>query len=51
MDIKRLNKENKNIILKRVEDDGVYTLMPNDGFYALPIPDDIIELTGIPQNK
>jgi len=27
-----------------------YTLLPNDKRYALPIPDQEIQLTGIPQN-
>lgn len=50
IDLKRLNKEGANIILKRVEDDGMYTLAPNANFYALPLPEDIINLTGMPQN-
>lgn len=50
MDLKRQNKEGANIVLKRVEDDGTYTLLPNTNFYALPIPEDIIKLTGMPQN-
>lgn len=50
MDLKRLNKEGRNIILKRNVDGQVYDLLPNSDFYALPIPDDIIEMTGIPQN-
>lgn len=51
MDLKRLNKEGANITLKRVEDDGIYTLEPNADYYALPLPDDIIALTGMPQNS
>ena len=50
IDIKRLNKEGANITLKRVEDDGIYTLLPNANYYAVQLPDDIIELTGMPQN-
>lgn len=50
IDIKRLNKESKNIVLKRFEDGETFTLSPNAGFYALPIPSDIISLTGIQQN-
>lgn len=49
-DIKRLNKEGANIILTRVIDGQTYTLPPNDNRYALPIPEDIIELSGMPQN-
>lgn len=50
MDIKRLNKEGRNIVLKRLLDGNIYTLEPNASYYALPIPKDIIEITGIPQN-
>lgn len=49
IDIKRLNKEGANINLKRVVDQ-TFTLAPNDKRFALPLPDDIIEITGIPQN-
>jgi tetratricopeptide (TPR) repeat protein len=49
IDIKRLNKEGANIILKRVAD-KIYTLSPNSDKYALPLPNDILELTGMPQN-
>jgi len=50
MDVKRLNKEGRNIVLRRQLDGTIYTLEPNASYYALPIPIDIIELTGIPQN-
>ncbi|MGE9313592.1 RagB/SusD family nutrient uptake outer membrane protein [Niabella sp. CJ426] len=50
MDIKRLNKEGRNIVLKRLLNGNTYTLEPNASYYALPIPIDIIEVTGIPQN-
>ncbi len=50
MDIKRLNKEGRNIVLKRLLNGTVYTLEPNASYYALPIPIDIIEVAGIPQN-
>lgn len=50
MDIKRLNRENRNIILTRKIGTQVFTLLPNAGYYALPLPDDIIKLTGIEQN-
>ncbi|SEN45835.1 SusD family protein [bacterium A37T11] len=49
-DIKRLNKEGANIVLKRNINNEEYTLMPNDNKYALPIPDEIIALSGMPQN-
>ena len=50
MDVKRLNREGANITLTREIDGHVYTLPPNDSRYALAIPEDIIEMTGIPQN-
>lgn len=49
-DLKRLNKEGANIILERHLDDGVFTLPANDLRYALPIPEDVIELSGMLQN-
>ncbi len=51
MDIKRLNKEGANIILKRMLNGKSYTLLPNANFYALPIPNDIIQITGMAQNE
>jgi len=50
IDIKRLNKEGVNITLKRLVNGQEYTLEPNANFYALPIPADIVDITGIPQN-
>jgi hypothetical protein len=50
MDIKRLNKEGRNIVLRRFLNGNTYTLEPNAAYYALPIPTDIVEITGIPQN-
>jgi tetratricopeptide (TPR) repeat protein len=50
MDIKRLNMEGRNIILKRIIMDSEFTLKPNENRYALPLPFDIVEMTGIPQN-
>lgn len=49
-DLKRYNREGRNITLKRVADGQTYLLQPNAGFYALPIPQDIIQMTGIAQN-
>lgn len=49
-DIKRLNKEGNNIVLKRTVDGTVYTLPPNDPKYVMPIPDDEIALSHIQQN-
>jgi hypothetical protein len=50
IDIKRLNKEGANITLKRVVGSEVFSLQPNDDRFALPLPSDITDLTGIPQN-
>ena len=50
MDIKRLNKEGRNIVPKRHIQGKDYILPSNDGFYALPLPADVVELTGISQN-
>lgn len=51
MDIKRLNKLGENIVLSRIIQNQVYSLAPNSVIYALPIPEDIIKLTGMPQNE
>lgn len=50
IDIKRLNKEGRNIIPKRVVGNVTYLLPPNDKRYALPLPQDIISITGMEQN-
>lgn len=50
-DIKRLNREGAAITLSRVINNETYTLPPNDLRYALPIPDDVISLTKMEQNK
>jgi len=50
MDLKRLNKEGRGIELKRFIDGKTYILLPNAYYYALPLPSDIIKLTGMPQN-
>lgn len=50
MDIKRLNKEGYNITPKRFINNKIYTLPPNDLRYALPLPEDVIALSGMPQN-
>jgi hypothetical protein len=50
-DIRRLNKEGYNITLTRNLNGKVYTLPPNDPRYALPIPPDVITLSGIHQNN
>ncbi len=50
IDIKRLNKEGREIIPTRFLHGEFIKLPPNDPRYALPFPADIIALTGIPQN-
>jgi len=50
MDIKRLNKEDRNIVLKRVIGNQVYLLPANDNRYALPLPTGLLQLTGMEQN-
>lgn len=50
MDIKRLNKEGYNISLKRVVNGEEYALIPGDSRFALPLPEDVIRLSGMIQN-
>jgi len=50
MDIKRLNLEGANIVQRRFLDGKEYRLEPNANRYALPLPDDIIRVTGMEQN-
>lgn len=50
MDLKRLNKEGADIVLKRVIGDQVFTLLPNSLKYAMAIPQDIIDNSNIQQN-
>ncbi|WP_343555600.1 RagB/SusD family nutrient uptake outer membrane protein [Sphingobacterium sp.] len=50
MDIKRLNLEGQEIILKRVVDGKEYKLVPNENRYALPLPTDVVRIAGISQN-
>ncbi|TDQ79289.1 RagB/SusD family nutrient uptake outer membrane protein [Sphingobacterium yanglingense] len=49
-DLKRLNRDGANIVLKRIVEGKEFVLQPNDLRYALPIPSDIIELSDIVQN-
>jgi hypothetical protein len=49
-DIKRYNEMGASITLHRIIDGVSYTLAPNANYYALPLPDDIIRLTGMEQN-
>jgi hypothetical protein len=49
-DIRRLNKEGFAITLKRILHGQLVQLPPNDPKYVLPIPPDVIALSGMPQN-
>lgn len=51
MDLKRLNKEPAyETMLIRTFNGVTYTLKPNDPRYALPLPRNVINLTGMSQN-
>jgi|SRR6185312_3056995 len=49
-DLRRLNAEGRNIALTRVLFGKTYTLNPNSSLYTLPIPPDVITLSGMAQN-
>ncbi|RYZ32378.1 MAG: RagB/SusD family nutrient uptake outer membrane protein, partial [Sphingobacteriales bacterium] len=49
-DIKRYNREGEQIVLTRKIGNQIITLPPDAPYYAVPIPADIIERTGMPQN-
>ena len=49
-DLRRLNKEGWGITLTRNLNGMLYTLPPNSDLYALPIPPDVINFSGITQN-
>jgi len=49
-DLRRLNKEGWGIMLNRNLNGVPYTLPPNSELYTLPIPPDVIQLSGIMQN-
>ncbi len=51
LDIKRLNKEGRGISLTRTINGVTYTLPANSARFANPIPERIIEISGIEQNK
>ncbi|SUJ13887.1 SusD family [Sphingobacterium multivorum] len=50
MDLKRLNAEGGEISITRKLNGQLITLKPNSNAYALPLPEDIIRLTGMQQN-
>ena len=49
-DLKRYNREGANISLSKIISGQLFTLPPNDLRYAIAIPEDIIKMTGMPQN-
>lgn len=49
-DIKRLNLEGAAITPRRLIDGREYSIIPNSSGYALPIPQQVIEQSGIDQN-
>lgn len=50
-DLKRLNKEpNRTVTIKRLVNGVEHVLPPNDKRYAFNIPNNVIEITGMPQN-
>jgi tetratricopeptide (TPR) repeat protein len=51
IDLRRLNNDPAYMqYITRVTDDGSYTLTPGSYRYTFPIPDDIIQVTGMEQN-
>jgi hypothetical protein len=49
-DLRRLNKRGGNITLTRSLNGQLYQLAPNSRLYVLPIPPDVIALSGMQQN-
>ncbi|MGX9985383.1 RagB/SusD family nutrient uptake outer membrane protein [Soonwooa purpurea] len=49
-DIKRYNRDGDNISLTRTINEKIYNLPANDLRYAIAIPEDVIKITGMPQN-
>lgn len=49
-DLKRYNRDGANITLTRTVNGKQFVLPPNDPRYAIALPEEIIEITGIPQN-
>lgn len=50
MDLKRLNADGYGISINRIINNNTYTLKPTDLRYQLPIPEDVILLSGMQQN-
>jgi hypothetical protein len=51
IDIKRLNRDGAGIIPQRYVNNQLYSLTPNEYRYALPLPEDIVAITGVAQNE
>ena len=49
-DLKRYNRDGANIVLRRTVNGETFILPPNDLRYAIAIPEEVIEIAGIPQN-
>lgn len=49
-DLKRYNREGAGITLSRIVNGTTFVLPPNDLRYAVALPEDIIQMTGMPQN-
>lgn len=49
-DVKRYNRDGANITMHRTVNGQSYELSPNDPRYAVAIPEEIIQIAGIPQN-
>ena len=49
-DLKRYNRDGANITISRTVNGKNFILIPNDLRYAIAIPEEIIEIAGIPQN-
>ena len=50
-DLKRYNREGADLMLTKTLNGVLYTLPANDLRYAIAIPEDIIQMTGMPQNE
>lgn len=50
IDLKRYNREGENITIYRNINGKIFSLAPGSPHYALPLPVDVIERSGIPQN-